>query len=148
MEESVKTILHEDLKIQPAVVTAEFDKAHRVGPSYHDKKDNLQHDVIVRFKSHSFKEMIYSKRKQQDKVKLRVSLTSKRKNLLDYANATTESIDEIDFVFADQNGNLKVKSKEKISNKLFMSFSDSLCRTSSVKCKPAVGAATAPSVFE
>ena len=101
VEEKVKNIFQNDLEIPAEVVDAEFDKAHRVGPIIDDGQK-----VIVRFKSHNFRSKLYHKRKliKNHKIKFRVSLTKKRRNLLAYAEDILKDCLEVAFVFADFNG--------------------------------------------
>ena len=85
---------------------SEFDKCHRLGPI----KDGSQ-AVIIKFKSHGFKERVYAKRKaitNKTTNKIRVSLTQQRSKLLAKAHGMCESIPRIKFAYADVNGGLRL----------------------------------------
>ena len=78
-------------------------------------KSNTQ-DTIIKFKSHSFKEKIYFKRKaiKQRDVKIKPSLTKHRIELLKDANTLITDNPGTNFLFAyaDVRGNLKIRSKD------------------------------------
>ena len=58
----------------------------------------------------------------QKGVKIWNSLTKRRQNLLKYAHEQTEDCEIIRIVFADVNGNLKLRLKEKVRNRMVFSF--------------------------
>ena len=120
MRTKVKNVLTRNLGFEEAEVQTELDKCHRIGPI----KDNNKQSTIIRFKSHSFREKVYSKRKSRTnkKLKLKLSLTKRRTKLINYAHQVTSTIEEVNFVFADTNGNLKLRLKEPIGNKYVYSF--------------------------
>ena len=105
----------------------DVDKFHRIGPLVDGKQD-----VIVRFKSHTAKEQVYEKRKNIDKsryLKIKPSLCPGRKKLLNEAIKCLKerySGDDLQncphFVYADVHGNLKLKMKKKVRNKMFYTF--------------------------
>ena len=85
-----------------------------------DKKQ----DVIVRFKSHSARYALYEKRgdlkkKTNNKIRITPSLTSKRRKLLSTARQRYEENELVDFIFCNIHGDIKVKTKSDINNKLF-----------------------------
>ena len=120
VENEVKRILLDEFKVDENELKLEFDKAHRIGKV---QKDNKQ-PVIVRFKSHSFRANTYADRKrfhqnkknENVKFKLRVCLTSQRRNLLALMNSKLEN-EKVEFCYANINGNLKVRLKEEVENK-------------------------------
>ena len=111
VEEQVKKVLVNDYKVNENELKLEFDKAHRIGQIKRGKQP-----VIVRFKSHSYRASIYSNRKRHqnnnNKLKLRVCLTSQRRKLLNLMNEKLENSEKMDFCFANINGDLKVRLKE------------------------------------
>ena len=59
------------------------------------------------------------------KLKVRVSLTKKRSDLIKYAYSITENTPpNLKFVFADINGNLKLRLEEPFDNRYVYSFED------------------------
>ena len=54
----------------------------------------------------------------------RTSLTKRQQNLLKYACEQAEDYEIIHFVFADVNGNLKLRLKEKVRNRMVFSFNN------------------------
>ena len=84
--------------------------------------------MIVKFKSHHFKEKVYRKRSaiKSNQIKLRPSLTKRRQDLLDEVNKhiseSTNPDIPIKFAFPDVHGTLKVLMKEGITPK-YQTFS-------------------------
>ena len=119
----VKETVVNDLKIDSTEFDNEFDKTHRIGPV----SDNGQNQkVIVRFKSHSFRSKIYRVRKEcaRRDIKVRLSLTKRRQNLLNFAQTHLENEPNFKFVYADEDGNLKVRTKEPVGRKFVFSFNN------------------------
>ena len=107
-----------------------MDNMHRTGP--YQPSTNTQ-PVIVRFKSHSFKEKIYSKWKNVNKnIKLVPSLTRRRSQLLNKLqialNDSKENgiLDAVKFVFADVHGSLKLVLQNPYKNRSVFSFNSEL----------------------
>ena len=117
---TVKSELGKSLAIPPMVLSNEIDKIHPIGPI---KDDNTQ-TIIMKFKSHGFRERVYRNRKsgQNKRMRLRVSLTNRRIKLLEKANDLIENVPNIDFAFADTLGNLKLKFINNVNGKLFKDF--------------------------
>ena len=114
MENLTETIIDklEQTGIPKEELKTNIDKLHRTGPYQPSTKTQ---PVIVRFKSHSFKEKIYSKRKNVNKnIKLVPSLTRRRSQLQNKlqtaSNDSKENgiLDAVTFVFADVHGSLKL----------------------------------------
>ena len=82
-------------------ITNNIGKLHRIGKT---DKNNTQ-NTIVKFKSHSFKEKIYFKRKviKQRDVKIKPSLTKHRIGLLKDTNTLITDNPETNclFIYAD-----------------------------------------------
>ena len=107
------------------VTVADVDKFHRDGPQNGSKQD-----VILRFTSHTAKEVFYANRKDitgtNETLKIRPSLTDMTKDLL---NETNEAIDDYkklvnppEFVLPDVHGQLMVKMKRRSRVGLFVHF--------------------------
>ena len=75
--------LAQHLKLDPDEVVNQIDKCHCIGPL----KDDGTQPAIVRFKSHSFREKAYVNRKKctNRNIKIKLSLTRKRRKTLTYA---------------------------------------------------------------
>ena len=119
LEKKVKDILIKDYKINATKYDMEFDKTHRIG-SVNEKNNQ---PIIIRFKSHSYRSELYTKRKpHQDKpgmkYRLRVSLTKSRRNLLEKAKTMVSENDKINFVYASVNGDIKIRLHDSINNKI------------------------------
>ena len=94
-----RNVLIHNLKLDEKEVDSEMDKVHRVGKP----KDGKQ-ATILKFKSHSFRAKVYEKRKsiKNKKLKVRVSLTKKRSDLIKYAYSITEDKSlNLKFLFGD-----------------------------------------------
>ena len=109
--EQLREKVNEILQQSDTVVNMDdVDKFHRNGPI----KDNQQ-EVIVRFKSHSAKEIVYRKRKSLRNVKIQPSLTPENKVLLEQAREELPALrydsnkNLPEFVYADVHGDLRVK---------------------------------------
>ena len=97
----VKETVANDLKIDSTEFDNEFDQTHRIGPV----SDNGQNQKdIVRFKSHSFRLKIYRVRKEcaRRDIKVRLSLTKRRQNLLNFAQTHLENEPNFKFVYAHE----------------------------------------------
>ena len=91
-----------------------IDRAHRIGAPYFDEKAKVKtQSIIVRFTTFRHRTMLYHKRKAlKGNVRVRLDLTKERYNLLTYARKRVESLDDVDYVYADINCRLKVRMKE------------------------------------
>ena len=90
-------------------ISNKIDKFHRTGKT---NKNNTQ-NTMVKFKSHSFKEKIYFKRKAVKDVKIKPTLTKHRIELLKNTNTLITDNPGTNFLFtyADVHGNLKIRLK-------------------------------------
>ena len=101
-----------------------IDKLHTIGKN--DSNRNTQ-SVIVKFKTHSFKEKVYRKKHaiKSNRIKLRPSLTKRRQDLLDEVNKSISESNDPDLpvklAFPDVHGTLKVLMKEGLTPK-FQTF--------------------------
>ena len=119
LERKVESAVTKEFQIDKTEFKADFDKTHRIGPV----RNNNQR-VIVRFKRHSMVEKIYSQRKKSNKYNVKPSLTKFRLNTLNATLARFSKCDQVDFIYADVHGNLKVRFKEKFNGRYVYSFND------------------------
>ena len=109
-------IRREDLKTN-------IDKLHRTGP--YQPSTNTK-TVIVKFKSHSFKEKICNKWKNVNKnLELVRSLTRRHLQLLNKLQIALNDSKE-NFVFADVHGSLKLVLQNPYKNRSVFSFNSEL----------------------
>ena len=110
LENNVLKILSNDLELKESVVQ-DFDKTHRVGPMYKDRRGEQQQNVIVRFKSHSSRYTTYLKRKSCKNKSLRftASLTDQRRKLLSSCIKKCNDNPHADFAFSNIHGDILVK---------------------------------------
>ena len=94
-------------------------------PIDNDGKQN----IIIKFTKHSTATKVFRERRKQSKliswtkhVKSCTSLTRQQQNLLSYARNLCTEAEEINFIFSDINGNLKIRLKEPIGNRQVYSF--------------------------
>ena len=118
IEEKTNKILQDKLKFSENNITNEFDKAHRLGKN----EPGNPAPVIVRFKSHSFRAKVFNKRKELKKdgdksIKIKVCLTKERKKLLNVSKTKLEGNEKVHFVYANINGDIKVRLHHKVNNK-------------------------------
>ena len=86
----------------------DVDKIHPVG-----QIKNKRQEVIIKFKSHSNRYKFFNRRKNLPKdYRIQPALTKYRERLLFKAQKLIEGIPCVDFVFADINGDTKVRLKE------------------------------------
>ena len=109
----------------PGVSINDVDKCHRTGPTDNDRKQN----IITKFTKHSMATKVLRERLKLSKlmswkkhVKFRTSLTRHRQNLLTFAHNICAETEEINFIFSNINGNLKIRLKEPIGNWKVYSF--------------------------
>ena len=120
--EKVEIVLTENLQFDPEEINYQIDKCHRIGPI--KTKDGTQ-SSIVQFKTHSFREAVYLKRRKcNKKQEIKLSLTQRRRKTLTYPYNNADKLPEIDFFYADIHVNLKLRLKNAISNKFVYFFRD------------------------
>ena len=124
VENAAKKVFKENFGLEEEEIENELDKAHRVGPVFNggDQK------IIVKFKSHKFKEKVFKEKKanQDEKIKIKPSLTKRRNDLLSYARDLCEGHVNIHFVFADCHGNLKIRTRDRVNNRFVFGFNNEL----------------------
>ena len=104
------------------------DRAHRIGPTYTDKKSNkICKSIIVRFTTFRHRTMFFRARKNLKRgVKVKLDLTKSRFNLLKKANEHVDEVPTIRFCYADVNCRLRVKFSDENQEDLFFSSFDEL----------------------
>ena len=112
----MKELLTDSLNINPTELNNETDKVHRLPLTNKQKQTDKTStpNITCKFKTHSYREKLFSKRNElhnnsNKKIKLHVSLTKHRSDLLEKAQNHIRNLQAIKFCFADPNGNLKVK---------------------------------------
>ena len=110
------------------VSMANIDKFHRDGPLSGDEQS-----VIIRFKSHEYKEIFYKEGRKKVKannngIKIKPNLCPERKKLLNRAVDFVDSYpnncyNPPDFAYADVHGNIKLKMKHRTKNEMFFDVS-------------------------
>ena len=102
-------------------VVADIDKMHRL-VKLTVKNGKKQQNIIIRFKSHSSRYSVFNERKKAKHVKMGPNLTKRRGKLLYDAISMVEELGNVDFVFCDAHGDLKLRIKEPYNNKHFFTF--------------------------
>ena len=119
---SIIGIIKRDLQL-PDITEKDVDKCRRIGQIDNDGKQN------IKFAKHSTATKVFRERRKPSRliswkkhVKFCTSLTRQRQNLLTYARNLCAEAEEINFIFSDINGNLKIRLKEPIGNRQVYSF--------------------------
>ena len=133
--ENIKTSVLENLQetgLPLEEIERNIDKLHRVGRFDHETQTQ---PIIVKFRTHSFKEKIYHQRKKLAKgIKISPSLTKRRSDILQQVQhiIKEESSDDspneegiVKFAFADGHGTLKIVLTKSYKNRHVFAF-DSL----------------------
>ena len=132
-EECLNKVMHVIDNMDVDINRDMIDRAHRIGKKFVREKtedsdnsevtDNEDREVpgtsstryqqiIVRFTSWRVRTLVYRKRKgARNKVKIKLDLTKRRLNLMKFARRESKEHDKVDFVFADVNCNIYLKSK-------------------------------------
>lgn len=126
--EKVIETLAQESGISKEVIKNNVDKIHPIG-----KPDKGKQKRIVKFTTHNFKETIFKRHKNKSKnqdhrqyrkpnIKLQPSLTKRRIEMLEFAAKETEDIEQVNFVYADMHGNLKLRLHSPVKNKYVLDF--------------------------
>ena len=115
-----KNVLNKHHQISKEEIEKQVGKCQRIGP----KDEDGTQATILKFKSHSFKELVYHSRKKikNRKIKVKISLSKKRRKVLSYAHQATANIPNVDFPYLGINGNLKLRLKEYFNKKKVFIF--------------------------
>ena len=111
IKHKVRNVLTKNLGFEANQVDNEIDKCHRLG-----KPNRGKQSTIIRLRTHAFRAAVYQKRKTitNNKLKVKLSLTKKRTKTLTQAYKMVESNQQVKFVFANINGNLKLRLNQPI----------------------------------
>ena len=118
LENAVKSILKNEFKLEEKETNMEFDKTHRIGGITQDR----QQRVIVRFKSHGFCSKVYNRRKQSKRIYVKPSLTKFRLDTLKQAKERYGNSSDVEFIYADILGNLKIRLKNPLNGRFVHEF--------------------------
>ena len=122
LSQEIVNVVRNELNIK--ISGDDIDKSHPI-------KEIKENRYIVKFTKHSMAETIYKHRKKlikkkEDKtnqpIKIKLSLTRRRQELLEYASKVTDNYSPIYFIYTDINGNLKIRLRESIKNGVVFSF--------------------------
>ena len=116
----LKKIIDECGRMKLNLKPWEFDRAHRIGKQYR-YNGRLCQAVIVKFVSWDARNVVYEAR-GKSKFNWNPDLTAERMHTLKFAREQTEEMKFIDFVFADRNCTLMLKT----SDGRFFSFSNEI----------------------
>ena len=128
LRREVVTILNE---ADSGLSIHDVDKYYRRGP----KSLDMPQDLLIRFKTHAAKEMLFKNRKNMARkhIKIRPLLAKEQETVLEEANVVLERYFQKDdwtcnvmnlpqFVYADVHGVLRVKMTNKTAKGLFFRF--------------------------
>ena len=119
LKDSVEKVISNELGLRKEF-GRDFDKTHRIGPVIPTPHGDRQ-DVIVRFRSHATRYEVYRRRKQLKTkslpFRITPSLTKARRKLLSKAREEFEDHPDVNFVYVNEHGDVKVRFHEKWRNK-------------------------------
>ena len=123
IKHKVRNVLTKNLSFEANQVDNEIDKCHHLG-----KPNRGKQSTIIRFRTHAFRAAVYQKRKTitNNKLKVKLSLTKKRTKTLTQAYKMVESNQQVKFVFADINGNLKLRLNQPIEHNKYTYMFDTI----------------------
>ena len=117
VENTVNDILTNNLNLPEAAT--DVDRTHRIGPI----NKNGEQPIIVKFKSFKHRIDVYRNRKNLPKpLKMSLSLTQRRSQLLQEARDLTENLEAVHFCFYDVNCALKIRLRKKTRGKFVFGF--------------------------
>ena len=120
VKSKVEAMVSKEMKM-PDIIS-EIDKAHRIGKVVNKDGKKLQ-NIIVRFKSHSARYVIFNNRKLIKNKKISPNLTHKRGKILDDAKKLTDDLrHDWGFVFANEHGDLLFRLTEAYKGKHYFPF--------------------------
>ena len=99
-------------KIEVAVLDEAIDRVHRIKGKVKNKDTGeVRQAMIVKFSTWKHRTAVYKARKKSEDKKIQLDLTAKRAKLLSFAREKSKSNDYIEFLFADINCRIGLKSK-------------------------------------
>lgn len=108
--EKVKKVFKE---INVVVPDDAIDRAHRIGKKVKDSDTGeVGQAMIVKFLSWKHRSSVYRSRKETDDKRISLDLTTKRAKLLGFAKEKAKDYHQIEFVFADINCRIGLKTVE------------------------------------
>ena len=119
LHQKVKDVIKNDLNLSSEA--DDIDKLHRVG-KVKENNGKKHQNIIVRFRSHSSRYSVFSQKKKLRNLKIGPNLTTTRNKLLSEAINFVDSIEEVNFVYADIHGDTKVRLKEAHNGKFVFLF--------------------------
>ena len=125
LQDEMVNIISKTTNAEKSEVINNIDKMHGIGVDQIRKKKKKK--IIIKFKTHSYKEKVYKQRKNINNhtIKFRPSMTKRRQDLLEEVNNHIKDSSEpnfpVEFAFSDVHGNLKVLMKEGVTPR-FQSF--------------------------
>ena len=120
-QEAIIKVTQQETVIQKDTIRENIDKMHPLRKFKQGKQQQ-----IIRFNTDSFKDIVYCRQKngmkvkqnqqrgktnvvtRPNRVKFKPSLTKRKIELLEYADAEEKDIKAVQFVYADVGGNLKM----------------------------------------
>ena len=119
LKECVRKVVGEGLNMK-SEFNRDFDKTHRIGPVLETPHGKRQ-DVIVRFKSHAKRYQVYHRRKElkdnNKDIRITPLLTKIRRKLLSQARKDFDENPNVNFIYASDHGDVKVRFHNKVKNK-------------------------------
>ena len=120
LTEKITKLIKTDLKLPNAA--KDIDKLHRIGKVKQKDGGKVNQDVIIKFKSHTSRYAVFSEKKKLRNIRISPNLTKRRGKMLYDAGLLTETIDSINFVYANVHGDLKLRLVKEIEGKHVFSF--------------------------
>ena len=120
LEKVVKSTIKTKFKLKEKDIAAEFDKTHQIGGII----KNRQQHIIVYFKSHGFCEKIYNWRKESKPIYVKPSITKFHLDTLKKEKDWYANSDDVNFIYSDILGNLKIHLKNQLDGSFVHSFYD------------------------
>ena len=117
LKEHVKRIISEDLGLPTAAT--DIDRVHRIG---HIDTDHQTQPTIIKFNTFTERSNVYKAQKKTKKMKIALNLTKRRSKLLNMALDQVQSCPNVEFVFVDENCQLKIRMHEKVKGKIIHQF--------------------------
>ena len=99
----VKKLIKEEAEV--GIPEETIDRSHRAGP-----KKNKKQAIIVKFSTFRHRTLFYRARKElKNGIKLHIDVTKKRFNLLHDAQSFIQGRENVKYIYADINYNLKIR---------------------------------------
>ena len=119
LDNKIIKMISKDLNLTNVI--PDIDKLHRIG-KVKERNGKKTQDVIVKFKSHSARYLVYKKRKKGNNIKISPNLTNRKSMLLYEAAKRLENVETVNFAFADIHGDLNIRLQEEYQGKFLFTF--------------------------